>query len=375
MHISLPPQEFVILLVDDRPENIMSLEEILTKDGRRFIKAHSGNEALKQVLKNEDIGLIMLDVQMPDMDGFEVAHILKANSKTKDIAIIFVTAISKDEQFVLKGFEEGAVDYLQKPLDVNVTRAKVNVFERLYFTQLNLQQSLSEVERINKQLERFVFIVSHDLKSPLASITMLAELLQHDVRVADESELSEQVGIISSAANRLSAMIISILEYSRQSLSQQTIEEVNTYRLVSETVELLYLPKCFSVAICESLPTLLTRKIKLQQVLQNLISNAVKYNDKKDPQVEIGAVDKGNWYEFYVKDNGQGISKKDHARIFNMFETTENQTQTDSSTGIGLNLLKILVEEQGGRIWVDSVREKGSTFYFEWMKKPRQLPL
>ena len=137
-------------------------------------------------MKNDDIGLIMLDVQMPDMDGFEVAHILKANSKTKDIAIIFVTAISKDEQYVLKGFEEGAVDYLQKPLDVNITRAKVNVFERLYLAQHHLRVSLDEVERINKQLERFVFIVSHDLKWPLASISMLAYRLKYVEIVADK---------------------------------------------------------------------------------------------------------------------------------------------------------------------------------------------
>jgi two-component system sensor histidine kinase/response regulator len=375
MHISPPNQEFVILLVDDRPENILSLEEILAKDGRRFLKADSGNEALKQVLKNEDIGLVMLDVQMPDMDGFEVAHILKANSKTKDIAIIFVTAISNDEQYVLKGFEEGAVDYLHKPLDVNITRAKVNVFERLYFSQYNLQMSLCEVERINKQLERFVFIVSHDLKSPLASISMLADLLQHDDRVNRESELSEHVSIIANAANRLSDMIGSILEYSRKSLSQQTIEEVNSYSLVSEIVELLFLPKNFTICIQDSLPVLQTHKIKLQQVLQNLISNSVKYNDKKDALLEIGAVDKGNWYEFYVKDNGPGISKRDHARIFNMFETAGNTSQKDSSTGLGLNLLKVLVEEQGGKIWVNSVIGQGSTFYFEWAKKTRELTI
>ncbi|MBV9988506.1 MAG: response regulator [Chitinophagaceae bacterium] len=363
-----PGQEFVILLVDDRPENIISLEEILTQPGRRFLHAGSGNEALKQVLKNEDIGLIMLDVQMPDMDGFEVAHILKANSKTKDIAIIFVTAISKDEQFALKGFAHGAVDYLHKPLDVNITRAKVNVFERLYFTQSNLARSLAEVERINKQLERFVFIVSHDLKSPLASISMLADLLQADNRIADESSLHENVTIIANAANKLSEMIGSILEYSRKSLSQQTREDVDTHRLVSEIVELLFLPKHFKMVIHDCLPVLHTRKIKLQQVLQNLISNAVKYNDKKEAIIEIGAKDKGNWYEFYVKDNGPGISKKDHARIFHVFEITENETHKDSSTGVGLNLLKILVEEQGGKIWVDSVPGEGSTFYFEWQK-------
>ncbi|MCW3088893.1 MAG: chemotaxis regulator - transmits chemoreceptor signals to flagelllar motor component cheY [Sediminibacterium sp.] len=366
---STPQQDFVILLVDDRSENIISLEEILAKENRRILKAGSGNEALKQVLKNEDIGLIMLDVQMPDMDGFEVAHILKANAKTKDIAIIFVTAISTDEQYVLKGFEEGAVDYLQKPLDVNITRAKVNVFERLYFTEFHLRQSLSEVERINKQLERFVFIVSHDLKSPLASISMLADLLQHDERVAAEAELSDHVGTIAHAANRLGEMIGSILEYSRQSLSQQTIEEVNCQVLVSEIIELLFVPKNFSIHIDKSLPTLPTRKIKLQQVLQNLISNSVKYNDKKDAQLEIGAVDKGRWYEFYVKDNGPGIAKKDHSRIFHIFETAESNSLRDSSTGLGLNLLKVLVEEQGGKIWVDSTLGEGSVFYFEWVKQ------
>src|SRR5947208_61901 len=126
-------KEFTILLVDDREENLISLEDLLEADNRKFIKAKSGNAALKAVLKNDNIGLIMLDVQMPDMDGFEVAKLLKANPKTKDISIIFVTAISKDERYVLQGFEEGAVDYLYKPLDIQVTLAKVNVFEKLYF--------------------------------------------------------------------------------------------------------------------------------------------------------------------------------------------------------------------------------------------------
>lgn len=367
----VPPdqQHFVILLVDDRPENLLSLEEILQCPNRRFLKASSGNEALKQVLKNEDIGLIMLDVQMPDMDGFEVAEILKANSKTKDIAIIFVTAISNDEKFVMKGFAQGAVDYLHKPLDVNLTRAKVNVFERLYFSQLNLAKSLEEVERINKQLERFVFIVSHDLKSPLASISMLADLMISDDRVMADENLREHVSIIANAAGKLTGMIRSILDYSRTSLSQQTVETVNTYSLTTEIAELLFLPQNFTVTIHPHLPVIETRKIKLQQVLQNLISNAVKYNDKPQAHIEIGAVDKGNWYEFFVKDNGPGISKKDHARIFHVFEITENETRKDSSTGVGLNLLKVLVEEQGGRIWVESTPGEGSTFFFEWQKQ------
>ena len=108
--------------------------------------------------------------------------------------------------------------------------------------------------------------------------------------------------------------------------------------------------------------------------MQNLLSNAVKYNDKKEPLIEIGVTDKGNLHEFYIKDNGPGILKKDHDRIFNIFEITENKTARDSSTGIGLNLLKVLVEEQGGRIWVNSISGEGSIFYFEWVKKIPELP-
>src|SRR6185312_13002752 len=109
-------KDFAILLVDDKKENLIVLEELLQAEGRRFLIAESGNEALQVVNCNKDIGLILLDVQMPDIDGFEVARVLKSNPSTKNISIIFVTAISTEQQYVLKGFEEGAVDYLQKPL-------------------------------------------------------------------------------------------------------------------------------------------------------------------------------------------------------------------------------------------------------------------
>jgi len=361
-------QSFKILLVDDRPENLMSLEEILTSPSRTFIKAASGNEALKAVLKHNDIGLIMLDVQMPEMDGFEVARILKSNPKTKDISIIFVTAISKEEQYVLKGFEEGAVDYLQKPLDVNITKAKVNVFEQLYFHQDQLRKALSEVEKINKQLERFVFIVSHDLKSPLASIIMMLELMQNDNTVVNEPELRDNIDMLSLAANHLSDMIVSILDYSRQSMSQQSLEEVDTFDLVNQIVFVLFPPKHIKIQVQDNLPTIHTHKLKLQQVFQNLITNAIKYLDKQDGHIEIGVNENENWHEFYVKDNGPGIPEKDQDRIFKLFEVTDNKSSKDSSTGIGLNVMKMLVEEQGGKLRVESKEGEGSTFFFEWKK-------
>lgn len=359
---------FTILLVDDRPENLISLEEILVREGRFFLKASSGNEALKMVLKHEEIGLIMLDVQMPEMDGFEVARILKSNPRTKDISIIFVTALSREEQYVLKGFAEGAVDYLQKPLDINVVRAKVNVFEQLYFNQFELKRTLVELDRINKQLEKFAYVVSHDLKSPLSSVIMMLDLIKNDPYITANPDVRDNLDMVYEASGRLSSMIMTLLEYSATSFSQQALEETDCHALVEQLLTLLFLPQHIRIHIPQRLPKFQTRKIKLEQVFQNLLSNAVKYNDKPNGIIEVGYTETENWYEFYVKDNGPGISHTDRYRIFQLFETTSNVSHGDSSTGIGLNLLKMIVEEQGGKIWVESNEGEGSVFYFQWMK-------
>ncbi|WP_153800431.1 sensor histidine kinase [Foetidibacter luteolus] len=361
-------KEFTVLLVDDREENLVSLEEILNQENRIFLKARSGNEALKLVLKHENIGLIMLDVQMPDMDGFEVAKLLKSNSKTRDISIIFVTAINKEEQYVLKGFEYGAVDYLQKPLDINVTKAKVNVFERLYFYQGELKHTVNEVEKVNKQLERFVYIVSHDIKSPLSSIITMLSLLEEDHRILKDNELQSKIEMLSQASLHLSGMIGSILDYSRKSMSQQTIEEVDVQELVLQTAYLLFPPKHITISVNDDLPVIYTRKLKLQQVFQNLLGNAIKYNNKAQGHIQVGYNDRPSFHEFYVKDNGAGIPEKDQDSIFKLFHVTNNQPTRESATGIGLNILKMLVEEQGGKIWVESNYGEGSTFFFEWSK-------
>lgn len=360
--------DFTILLVDDKPENNLLLEEILEKPNRKFITALSGNDALKILLKQPEVGLIMLDVQMPAMDGFEVARIIKSNAKTKDISIIFVTAINTDEQYVLQGFEEGAVDYLQKPLDINVTRAKVNVFEKLYFYQHELKQSVSEIEKVNRQLENFVHVVSHDLKSPLATIITILSTLKSSATLEADADLQGKLDMVNVIAYELSDMIESILAYSKQSLKEQAFEEVSTADLVHQIVFLLMPPKHIKVKLSERLPVFNTRKQKLQQVFMNLLSNAVKYNDKAEGLIEVDAEEKDDFYVFSVKDNGQGMSSSDEDKVFRLFETGGHASAKDSSTGVGLNIIKVVVEEQGGKIWVDSRPGEGSTFYFEWRK-------
>lgn len=361
-------QKFTILLVDDREENLIVLQEILEAENRVFLKAHSGNEALKIALKNEDIGLIMLDVQMPEMDGFEVAGLLKSNNKTKDISIIFVTAINKEEQYILEGYKQGAVDYLQKPLDIQVTKAKVNVFEQLYFYQLNLKNTIAEKDLLNKQLERFMFTVAHDLKSPICGMVGLLGIIQENENVEASVELKESTDMMMSASKHLLGMIDSILDYSRKNNSDITQEEVDTHVMVTQIAQLLFPPPHIHISIDTPLPVLLTTKIKLQQVFQNLMSNAIKYSDKKDGEIHIGCKDDGEFYRFYVKDNGPGIAKEDQARVFKLFETASNVSNRDSKEGIGLNITKMFVEEQGGQITVESIAGEGSTFYFLWRK-------
>src|SRR5437867_1923264 len=169
-----------ILSADGNPENLSSLEDILKKEGRRILNAASGNEALK-IAEGESLSMILLDEQLPEMDGFEVARQLKSNARTKDIAIIFTTAIGKEERYALQGFEEGAVDFLRKPFDANIVKAKVTVFEKLYLQQEEMKERMREAQHINKQLDEFVYIVSHDLKAPLRGIGTLATFIEDEL--------------------------------------------------------------------------------------------------------------------------------------------------------------------------------------------------
>ncbi|SOD97428.1 hybrid sensor histidine kinase/response regulator [Spirosoma fluviale] len=367
--LSTNPSPFTILLVDDRDENLLVLEELLENGNRQFIKATSGNEALKYALKNDQIGLIMLDVQMPEMDGFEVAQFLKANPKTRDIAIIFVTAINKEEQYVLKGFEEGAVDYLSKPLDSNVTRAKVNVFEQLWRSQQALKKSATDLATINKQLEKFVYMVAHDLKSPLTGLITLLHLVENmnESRPIEQAELANYLSYLKEAGYHQSTMISNILEYSRQSIDQQASEWVDVAQLLSQTTKLLFPPKHIQVNVAEPMPVIYTKKIKLQQVFQNLLSNAIKYNNKALGAIEIGYTDQENFFEFYVRDNGPGMTIDQQAKLFTLFRPV-GHSQHESSTGVGLNTLKMLVEEQGGALRVNTSPGEGCTVFFSWRK-------
>ncbi len=211
-------------------------------------------------------------------------------------------------------------------------------------------------------------MVSHDLKSPLTSIITLLSIIKKRPEVTGQAYLQENMDLVYLSCNHLTEMIDAILAYSKQSFLQQELEEVDSTLLVSEVVFFLMPPPHIKIVTKNNLPVLHTRKLKLQQVLQNLISNAIKYMTKDERIIEVAAVEKDKYYLFSVQDNGPGIAKKDKEKIFNLFGISDHISNSETQTGVGLNILKIILEEQGGNIWVDSNLGVGSTFYFEWFK-------
>ena len=229
------------------------------------------------------------------------------------------------------------------------------------------EQYILEIEKINKQLDEFVYIVSHDLKAPLRGISTLTTFIDDELASQPNEKIKELLVLMKSRTNRLQNLITAVLEYSRLSSTKGAKENVNVSELLDTIVDLISPPENFKVVKEGNFPMLFTEKIKLQQVLQNLISNGIKYNDKDHGQVEISANENGRFVHFYIKDNGMGIRKEYHEKIFGVFQTLEPKDKTDS-TGIGLTIVKKLIEQQGGGIAVESEPGKGSCFSFSWPK-------
>ncbi len=229
------------------------------------------------------------------------------------------------------------------------------------------EKYILEIEKINKQLDEFVYIVSHDLKAPLRGISTLTTFIEDELASHPNEKIKELLILMKSRTNRLQNLITAVLEYSRLSSSKGAKENVNVSELLDTIVDLISPPENFRVIKEGSFPVLFTERIKLQQVLQNLISNGIKYNDKPSGLVEISASENGKFVRFNIKDNGIGINKEYHEKIFGVFQTLESKDKTDS-TGIGLTIVKKLIEQQGGQITVESELDKGSCFSFSWPK-------
>lgn len=385
-----------ILIVDDRPENIIALEALLQRDDINIITTTNPNEALR-LSWEMDIAIALVDVQMPEMDGFELVEILKSNPRTKDILIIFVTAISKETKYAVKGLNTGAVDYLYKPLDPFVTSAKVDSFIQFVRSQRDVKKKNRELEAYQKELikakelaeqgkrikENFLANMSHELRTPINGIIGIAHLLGKTELSEDQKEM---IGLLEISSNSLLGVINDILDLSKIEAGKFKITRAETDlpALCQGVVNLLRIrakEKRLNL-ITELDPALpkyvLADSLRLNQILMNLIGNAIKFTSEGSVTLKVDVVNlKGNnaRLRFLVIDTGIGIAKENTEKIFETFEQANEKTTIDfGGTGLGLSIVKNLAKLKGGTLEVQSELGVGSTFCFEnWYQVVKEL--
>lgn len=269
-----------------------------------------------------------------------------------------ITARKKAEDKLKKAYQE--LETAQE--------ASLNIMEDLEKKNDEAEASLKEIARVNKELSDFAYIVSHDLKAPLRVIGTITGWLAEDYKDKLDDAGKEQLSVLLQKTKKMHDMIEGILQYSRVGRIKGTPESIDTGKVAEQVREALAPPANIQINIYEPMPTLTIDPVQINQIIQNLISNAIKYMDKPEGIIEVGCREAGEFWEFYVKDNGPGIEERHFERIFQIFQTLKARDEFES-TGIGLTIVKKIIEQNNGRIWVESEIGKGSTFKFTIPKK------
>ena len=398
-----------ILLVDDREDSLFSMETILEPDGYQFVKASSGRQALKILLNEHDFALILMDVKMPNLNGFETAELIYERDKLRHIPIIFITANNYGEENVFKGYRTGAVDYIYKPVNPALLRAKVGVFVDLYrknyqllaqeqklkainrslemeinerraseemVTQLNqqLMQNIHLLETANRELDRFAFMASHDLQEPLRKIRTFGDLLGMKFKDQLDSEAKTYISRIQNAAERMQTLIKDILAFSRVSDEKENFVRSDLNQIIQEVLVDLdsTVQEKQAVINVEAFPQIDVNPGLIRPLFFNLIGNALKYS-RKDvlPVIYIRNIQPGapkkeavaeiGYCRITVEDNGIGFDQVYAEQVFDMFRRLHVNKDYEG-TGIGLALCKKIVEKHHGFITAESTPNVGSVF-------------
>ncbi|HEY0865871.1 MAG TPA: response regulator [Fimbriimonas sp.] len=383
-----------VLLVDDRPENLLALDAVLQSLGTNLVHASSGREALRALLR-DDFAVILMDAQMPDMDGFETAELIRQRERTRHVPIIFITAHDKESSAQFRAYEAGAVDFIQKPFVAEILRSKVRVFvdlflkseqiqrqaelihqqeqrrlaedlEREHMRQLNEEleervlERTQELVRANEDMEAFCYSVSHDLRAPLRAIMSTAMILLEEMGEELDEEHKDQLFRQSAAAKRLGVLIDDLLQLSRLGRKTMARQEVDLSEIAHEVGQSIVSHRSGPSIEFEIEPGMETSAdVGLARILlENLMENAVKYSPDGGI-VKVGSKDG----VFYVGDNGIGFDMKYAHKLFLPFERLVTDREYPG-TGIGLAIVHRIVKRHNGHIWAESKPGKGSTFYF-----------
>ena len=364
---SATAQEFrpSILIVDDRKENLLATEKVLRPLQANIFKASSGNEALSLLLRHR-FAVVLLDVQMPEMDGFETAILMQEHESMRGVPIIFVTAISKEEKYASQAAEIGAVDYIFKPINSDILKSKVKVYLDLYVQREQILKLNATLQQSNEELERFAYICSHDMQEPVRMMNSYAGLLEEKCVGSLGEEGEKYLRFIAGNAKRMQKMIQDILTFSRVGREEVKIETVDCNEIVREVLaefEAVIASKG-AIVTCPDLPFIATSPTLMRVLLQNLIGNALKFQDgARPPRIEIGARVVGDAWQFSVQDNGIGIDHKFNNRIFTIFQRLHRKEEYPG-TGIGLSTCRKFVRLCGGDIQFESELGKGTNFIF-----------
>lgn len=353
-----------VLLVDDIPANLLTLESILEDDSRILIKAFSGNEALK-LLMDEPIDLILLDIQMPDMDGIEVAQLLRANPKTKHIPIIFVSAIAKSERPSFAEFEPGSYDFIPKPLDIEETQKMVAIFEAGCRYKSLIREQENKIKKLTEHFDKFLYILSHDLNAPLRAIENLVQWLEEDLKANASEESVENINLLRNRVGKMKMLLEGLLKYARATGKNSLPEMVNPKLLAEEVFKRNNANGDVALQLESDVETIETDRQALTMVLNELIKNAIQYNTNPCPEVAIKVIKHQDRTEFSVSDNGQGIKPQQQKMIFEVFQTLPS-ANNEPSAGVGLAIVKKIIEDRNGMVWISQTHKNGLDIHFTW---------
>jgi two-component system, sensor histidine kinase and response regulator len=366
-----------ILIVDDMPANLGVLTSHLERQGYIAVVAQGGEEGVERA-EFVQPDLILLDVMMPGLDGFETCRRLKASERTCDIPVIFMTALT-DTGDKLTGFAVGAVDYVTKPLNGAEVLARIDTHLTLYGLRQQLAEQNAQLQReiamreetqaallrSNTELEQLAYVASHDMQEPLRMVASYLQLVAQRYKGQLDADADEFIGYAVDGAKRMQALINDLLAYSRVGTKARPFEPTDCAKVVDTALANL------RIAIADShaqithgpLPTVMGDPTQLLQLFQNLIGNALKFRRDEPVRVNIEAEPGDTHWRFNVSDNGIGIAAEYHERIFVLFQRLHGRGDYPG-TGIGLAICKKIVERHGGTISVESQPGAGSTFAF-----------
>ena len=379
-----------LLIVDDLPENLLALEALIKREDRIVYKALSADEALSLLLQHE-FAMAILDVQMPGMNGFELAELMRGTAKTKNIPIVFVSAAGREMNYAFKGYESGAVDFLHKPLDIHAVKSKVNVFVELYRQSKAMKQQVEaleqsrreqetllaqlqltqvELERAVRMRDDFMSIVSHEVRTPLNGLILETQLRKmhlardnaaaftmekmHAMVDRDERQILSLIGLIEDMLD------VSRIRTGKLSIRPAAFDLARTVDRLLENFSAQISAAQSSVNFTAEYPVVgQWDEFRIEQVISNLLTNALRYGANKP--IDVTVYIEGNQAVVDVRDQGIGISQENQQRVFQQFERV-SASQVAAGLGLGLFISEQIVAAHSGTISVQSELGEGALF-------------